>query len=130
MSIHSIYTRLRELFYWLTVITTFALGTAAGDMTAATFRLGYLLSGVLFGILFLLPALGYKFFKINSVATFWFAYIMTRPFGASFADWLGRTPYLGGIGFGTGRTSITLTILIIVLVIYLTIRRQVVKIEK
>lgn len=124
LSIHSIYTPRRELFYWLTVITTFALGTAAGDMTAATFGLGYLLSGLLFGILFLLPAFGYKFFKLNSIFAFWFAYIMTRPFGASFADWFGRTKDLGGIGIGTGTTSIILTIFIVLFVTYLSVSKK------
>lgn len=123
LSIHSISTRRRELFYWITVITTFALGTAAGDMTAATFGWGYILSALFFGILFFLPGIGYKFFKLNSIFAFWFAYIMTRPLGASFADWFGRTPDLGGIGFGTGRTSIALTIIIILFVAYLTITK-------
>lgn len=121
LSIHSITTPRRELFYWLTVITTFALGTAAGDMTAATFGWGFLLSGIIFAILFLLPGIGYRFFKLNSIFAFWFSYIITRPFGASFADWFGRTPDTGGVGFGTGKTSILLAIGIIVLVGYLTV---------
>lgn len=124
LSIHSITTHRREFFYWLTVITTFALGTAAGDMTAATFGWGYLLSALFFGVLFLLPAIGYKFFKLNSIVAFWFAYIMTRPFGASFADWFGRTPDLGGIGIGTGTTSIILTLLIILCVGYMSISKR------
>lgn len=124
LSIHSISTRKRELFYWLTVVTTFALGTAAGDMTAATFGWGYILSALFFGVLFFLPGAGYKFFKLNSIFAFWFAYIMTRPLGASFADWFGRTPDLGGIGFGTGKTSIVLTIFIILFVGYLSIKKR------
>lgn len=120
LSIHSITNRRRELFYWATVVTTFALGTAAGDMTAITLSLGYLFSGVLFGILFILPGIGYFKFHLNEVGTFWFAYIVTRPLGASFADWFGRTPDLGGIGFGTGRTSLVLVILIAILVSYLS----------
>lgn len=122
LSIHSISTRKRELFYWLTVVVTFALGTAAGDMTAATFGWGYLLSAIFFGILFLLPGVGFKLFRLNNIFAFWFAYIMTRPLGASLADWLGRTPELGGIGLGTGPTSIALVILLI-LVITLQSRR-------
>lgn len=118
LSIHSITILSRELFYWATVITTFALGTAAGDMTAITLHLGYLPSGILFGILFTVPLVAHKAFKANEVSTFWFAYIMTRPLGASFADWFGRTKDLGGIGFGTGRTSIILTVLIIFFVAY------------
>lgn len=127
LSIHSITTRRREFFYWLTVVTTFALGTAAGDMTAATFGWGYLLSALFFGVLFILPAIGYKFFKLNSIATFWFAYIMTRPLGASFADWFGRTPDLGGIGLGTGQTSIVLTLFISIFVVYLTLFKRYMK---
>lgn len=127
LSIHSIYTPRRELFYWITVMTTFALGTAAGDMTAITLNLGYLTSGILFAVLFAIPFVGQKLFKINEALTFWAAYIVTRPFGASFADWLGRSPDLGGIGFGTGRTSIVLSILIIIFVVYLTITRKDIK---
>jgi|SRR5581483_5949954 len=120
LSIHSINTPKRELFYWLTVVTTFALGTAAGDTTAVTLSLGYLHSGFLFGVLFIAPLLLYKLTNKYEVFTFWFAYIMTRPLGASFADWFGRTPDLGGLGFGTGRTSIVLAILILLLVFYLS----------
>jgi uncharacterized membrane-anchored protein len=127
LSIHSISTPRRELFYWLTVITTFALGTAAGDMTAVTFHLGYLNSGILFAVLFSLPFIAYKGFKANEVFTFWAAYILTRPLGASFADWFGRTPDLGGIGFGIGKTSIILTVLIILFVTYLTFTRKDIK---
>ncbi|HEX9058925.1 MAG TPA: hypothetical protein VF941_01955, partial [Clostridia bacterium] len=127
LSIHSINTPRREFFYWLTVITTFALGTATGDMTAITLNLGYLTSGILFGVLFAIPLIAQKIFKVNEVLTFWAAYIVTRPFGASFADWLGRTKDLGGIGFGTGKTSIVLTILIVLLVGYLTVTKKDIK---
>lgn len=127
LSIHSISTPRREFFYWLTVITTFALGTATGDMTAVTLDLGYLTSGILFGILFAIPLIAQKVFKANEVVTFWAAYIVTRPFGASFADWFGRTKDLGGIGFGTGRTSIVFTILIIILVCYLAFTHKDIK---
>lgn len=127
LSIHSIYTPRREIFYWLTIVTTFALGTATGDMTAITLSLGYLNSGIFFAVLFALPFFAYRVFNANEVFTFWFAYIMTRPFGASFADWFGRTPNLGGIGFGTGRTSIVLTVLIVIFVSYLSITRKDIK---
>ena len=122
LSIHSINTPRRELFYWATVITTFALGTAAGDMTAATLGLGYFASGVLFAILFAVPALAYRWFGLNEVTAFWFAYIMTRPFGASFADWFGK-PILGGLGLGDTKVALVLTILIIGFVGYLTVTR-------
>jgi uncharacterized membrane-anchored protein len=124
LSIHSVYTPRRELFYWAIVIITFALGTATGDMTAITLNLGYLTSGILFAILFALPLAAHKLFRVNEVLTFWAAYIVTRPFGASFADWFGRTPDTGGIGFGTGRTSIVLTFIIILFIGYLTITRK------
>jgi len=127
LSIHSITNRRRECFYWATVLATFALGTAAGDMTATTLGLGYLDSGILFAALFLLAAVAWKFFKFNAIITFWFAYIMTRPFGASFADWFGRTSDLGGVGFGTGKTSIVLGILIVIFVIYLTVTKKDIK---
>jgi uncharacterized membrane-anchored protein len=124
LSIHSITNRRREIFYWVTVLATFALGTAAGDMTATTVGLGYLDSGILFAVLFMLPAVAWRFLKLNAIVAFWFAYIMTRPFGASFADWFGRTSDLVGIGFGTGKTSIVLGILIVLFVIYLTVTKK------
>ncbi len=127
LSIHSIMTPRRELFYWATVCATFALGTAAGDMTAVTFNLGYFTSGVLFAVLFALPIIAYKIFHVNEVFTFWFAYIMTRPFGASFADWFGRPPDMGGIGLGTGKTSIVLGIFIIFFIVYLVISHKDIK---
>jgi uncharacterized membrane-anchored protein len=129
LSIHSIYTRRRELFYWMAVLATFALGTAAGDMTAMTFNLGYLTSGILFAILFALPALGYWLFGLNAIFSFWFAYIMTRPLGASFADWFGVPKSVGGLGFGRGFVSAVLTVLIIIFVCYLTVTRKDVQCE-
>ena len=122
LSIHSIYTLRRELFYWATVMATFALGTAAGDLTAATFGLGYLASGVLFAVLFALPGLGYSLARLNAIFAFWFAYIMTRPFGASFADWFGK-PILGGLGWGDGPVVLVLAVLIVGFVGYLSISR-------
>src|SRR5262249_28931107 len=123
LSIHTIYPGRRELFYWATVIVTFALGTAAGDLTAATLGLGYFSSGVLFAVLFAAPALAYWLFGLNEIAAFWFAYIMTRPLGASFADWFGK-PTLGGLGLGDTKVALVLTILIIGFVGYLTVTRK------
>jgi uncharacterized membrane-anchored protein len=117
LSIHSVRTRRRELFYWATVLTTFALGTAAGDMTATTFDLGYLLSGVLFAAVFAIPVVAYFWFGTNEVVAFWFAYIATRPLGASFADWMGVPPDRGGLNWGTGPVSIVLAILIATMVV-------------
>jgi uncharacterized membrane-anchored protein len=123
LSIHSIDTRRRELFYWATVLATFALGTAVGDMTAITLGLGYLASGLLFAVFIAVPALAYWRLGLNAIAAFWFAYIVTRPLGASFADWLGRPPSLGGLGVGQGSTSLGLAILIVGFVGYLTVTR-------
>ena len=123
LSIHSITTRRREMFYWATVLATFALGTALGDMTASTLRLGYLDSGILFALLFALPALGYYFLGLNEVVAFWFAYIVTRPLGASFADWFGKPKTATGLDFGDGPVSFVLAALIIILVAWLTITR-------
>ncbi len=123
LSIHSINTFRRELFYWATVLATFALGTAAGDLTAATLGWGYFASGVLFSVLFAVPFLAYRLLGLNEIGAFWFAYIMTRPFGASFADWFGK-PSLGGLGLGDEKVSLVLTILIISFVGYLTVTRK------
>jgi uncharacterized membrane-anchored protein len=123
LSIHSINTLRRELFYWAAVMATFALGTAAGDMSAATLGLGYLASGVLFAILFALPGLAYWLLGLNEIAAFWIAYIMTRPLGASFADWFGK-PSLGGLGLGDEKISLILTVLIVVFVGYLTVSHK------
>jgi uncharacterized membrane-anchored protein len=129
LSIHSINTPRREMFYWATILATFALGTAAGDMTAATLGLGYFSSGVLFAVLFAVPALAYRLFGLNEIVAFWFAYIMTRPLGASFADWFGK-PSLGGLGLGDPKVSLVLTILIIGFVGYLTVTRKDIKGEQ
>ncbi len=123
LSIHTVYRGRRELFYWATVMATFALGTAAGDMTASTLRLGYFPSLLLFAVLFALPGLAYWLFGLNEVAAFWFAYVVTRPLGASFADWVGK-PYLGGLGLGDGKIALILTILIIGFVGYLTVTHK------
>jgi uncharacterized membrane-anchored protein len=119
LSIHSIYTRHREAFYWATVLTTFALGTAAGDMTATTMHLGYLASGILFAVIIALPAIGYRFFGLNAIFAFWFAYIVTRPLGASFADWMAVSHARGGLNLGTGPISLVLSVLIVGCVGYL-----------
>ncbi|WP_284285850.1 hypothetical protein [Alicyclobacillus fastidiosus] len=105
-------------------MATFAMGTATGDMTATTLHLGYLASGILFVVLFLLPALGYWLFGLNDIFAFWFAYVMTRPLGASFADWFGKPHNISGLGYGDGVVSVVLTILIVVFVGYLTVSRR------
>ncbi|HUD10806.1 MAG TPA: hypothetical protein VMS08_00225, partial [Candidatus Saccharimonadia bacterium] len=120
LSIHSINTCRREVFYWATVVATFALGTAAGDMTATTFHLGYLTSGIIFTVLFALPAVAYLWFGASEVLTFWIAYVLTRPLGASFADWFGAARDRGGLGWGTLPVALGLSGLIIIAVVYLT----------
>jgi uncharacterized membrane-anchored protein len=124
LSIHSIHTPRRELFYWIAVIATFALGTAAGDWTAITLKLGFLTSGVVFALLFAIPAIAYWKFRLNGIIAFWFAYIMTRPFGASFADLLGKAREAGGLEYGNGVVSAVLFILIVGLVSYLAVTRK------
>jgi uncharacterized membrane-anchored protein len=123
LSIHSITTRRREIFYWATVFATFALGTALGDFTATALGLGYLASGILFGIIILIPALARWQLRLNGVAAFWFAYVVTRPLGASFADYISKAPNISGIGFGDGPTAVVFTAVVVVLVLYLTIVR-------
>ncbi|MEF2978399.1 COG4705 family protein [Subtercola sp. YIM 133946] len=113
LSIHSITTRRREAFYWAAVLATFALGTAAGDLTATVFDLGYLGSGILFAVIIAVPAVAYLAFRMNAVAAFWFAYVVTRPLGASFADWMAVPPARGGLGLGTGPISLALLVLIV-----------------
>ena len=120
LSIHSITTERREVFYWAAVLATFALGTAAGDLTAVTFGLGYFGSGLLFAGVIAIPALGYFRYGMNSILAFWFAYVVTRPLGASFADWLG-----GLLGPGRARArhrpvSFVLAAMIAMFVAFLT----------
>ncbi len=121
LSIHSISTPRRELFYWSTVLATFALGTAAGDLTATRMGLGYLASAAMFGVVLVIPAVAYWRFGLNEIVAFWFAYIVTRPFGASVADWLENSHRHGGLGLGAGPVSIGFSITIILLVGYLTV---------
>jgi uncharacterized membrane-anchored protein len=120
LSIHTIYPGRRELFYWAAVMATFALGTAAGDLTAATLGFGYFGSFLVFLVLFLLPGVGYWLLRLNPVFAFWFAYVMTRPLGATFADWLGK-PSLGGLGLGDGKVAIVFGLLIVLAVAYLSV---------
>ncbi|MEU6193206.1 hypothetical protein [Streptomyces sp. NPDC047061] len=104
---HSVDNRPREIFYWLTVIFTFALGTAAGDLAAGPLGLGTLAATFVFLGLILVPALAHRRFALNEVAAFWLAYTLTRPLGASFADWLGvPAPYGDGLQLGTGPMSL------------------------
>ncbi len=114
LDVHSINTSRRELFYWLTVLFTFGLGTAAGDFAAVTLGLGTLASTFVFLAVILVPAAGYKWFRLNEVLAFWFAYTITRPLGASFGDWLAvPAPYGDGLQLGTGPISLVLGIVLL-----------------
>lgn len=124
LSFHSIRTRRREVFYWAAVVTTFALGTAVGDLTAVTLQLGYLASAVIFGAALVVPAVAYRLRWLGAVAAFWAAYVLTRPFGASVADWLAVTPARGGLNWGAGTVTIALALLIVCLVTYLALSRR------
>ncbi|MCQ9162809.1 hypothetical protein [Arthrobacter sp. STN4] len=116
LSIHSIHSPRREMFYWAAVLATFALGTAAGDLTAVTLQLGYLGSGVLFAVVIAVPALAYWKFGLKAIPAFWAAYIVTRPLGASFADWMGVSHARGGLDWGTAPVSLGWAAAIVVLV--------------
>jgi uncharacterized membrane-anchored protein len=104
LSVHSIFTQRRELFYWAAVLATFALGTALGDLTAVTFHLGYLGSGIMFAVLFAAPGIGYRL-GLPATLSFWAAYVVTRPLGASFADWVAVEHSRGGLAWGTRLVS-------------------------
>jgi len=124
LSIHSIVTRRRECYYWAVVFATFALGTALGDFTASVLGLGYLASGIMFFLIILIPAVAWWRFGLNPVVAFWFAYVVTRPLGASFADYIGRPQSLSGLGFGSGRIAVIVTIAVACLVGYLAVTRR------
>jgi uncharacterized membrane-anchored protein len=124
LSIHSVDTRRREVFYWAAVLATFALGTATGDMTAYSLDLGYFASGVLFAAVIALAALAYWRRWIAAIPAFWFTYILTRPLGASFADWTAVGADRGGLGWGTGEVSMGLTVFIAALVVWQSIGRK------
>jgi uncharacterized membrane-anchored protein len=124
LSFHSIHTPRREAFYWAAVVTTFALGTAVGDLTAVTLHLGYFASGLVFAAALAVPALAYRFLRLGAVPAFWIAYILTRPFGASFADWMAVSPVRGGLNWGAGPVTIVLAALIVGFVVLLALSRR------
>ena len=124
LSIHSITTRRREVFYWLAVSFTFALGTAAGDLTASVLHFGFAGSIVLFAVVFAIPAMGYWRFRLNSVVAFWWAYIITRPLGASVADWVSKPHRAGGLGYGDVPVVAVLLGIIFVLLAFVAVRSR------
>lgn len=121
LSIHEVTTGRREAFYWLVILFTFALGTAAGDLVAEQFGLGYLATGVLFGSIILSLAIGYFVLGLDGILAFWLVYIFTRPLGASLGDLLSQPGEYGGLGFGTIVTSAIFLACIAATVFYMTL---------
>lgn len=124
LSVHTIHTTRREAFYWSAILFTFALGTAAGDLLAEQLQLGYLLSAFIFAALIALAAVAHLRFKLNAIFAFWFAYILTRPLGASIGDYMSQPRDQGALGLGTVVTSALFLVTILGLVVFLTITRK------
>lgn len=123
LSIHDITTPARERYYWLAILFTFALGTAAGDLVGEQLGLGYALSGAIFAGLIALITIGYYAKLIGSVLAFWSAYVLTRPLGASAGDYLTQAPKDGGLGFSTMTISAVFLVIIVILVAYLSVSK-------
>jgi uncharacterized membrane-anchored protein len=123
LSIHTITTRRRERYYWAAVLATFALGTAAGDLTAMSLNLGFFGSVVLFASVIAIPAVGWLRFNMNPIFAFWFAYIVTRPLGASFADWFSKPHASTGLGLGDGAVSGLALVAFVALVAYVAVTK-------
>ncbi|MFZ5790152.1 MAG: hypothetical protein ACOY3L_05585 [Pseudomonadota bacterium] len=124
LSIHTIYTMRREAFYWLAILFTFALGTAAGDLVAEGMSLGYLHAGLSYGSVIGAIAFAYYVLKLNAITAFWLAYIVTRPMGASFGDLLSQPVSNGGLGFGTVITSLIFLGSIVGIIVYMTLSHE------
>ncbi len=124
LSIHKINSTRREAFYWLAILFTFALGTAAGDLMAESLQLGYWLSGLIFAAMIGLVFAAYKFLNLNAILAFWIAYILTRPLGASIGDFLSQAKKDGGLGLGTAITSGVFLAAILATVIYLSATKK------
>jgi uncharacterized membrane-anchored protein len=114
----------REAFYWAAVVATFALGTAVGDLTAQNWGLGNLGSGIMFAVLIVLPVLAHRWFGLNAVAAFWISYVLTRPLGASFADWMGTPAFRGGLGIEMALVAALWALAIAGFVAYLAVTRR------
>ena len=125
LSIHSIVTRRREAFYWLAVLFTFALGTAAGDLIAEKADLGYAVSLAIFGGALAAVAFAHYVFELDPILSFWLAYILTRPLGASIGDEMSQSSHkYGGLGLGTTGTSYIFLACILGLVTFLSVTRK------
>jgi uncharacterized membrane-anchored protein len=118
LDIHSITTNRREKYYWSVVFATFCLGTAVGDFSATTLGLGYLPSALFFCAIIMIPFAGWKLHRFNDVFAFWFAYVLTRPIGASFADYFSKPHDISGLNLGDGPTAVVMTAIVAVLVAY------------
>ena len=123
LSIHSIFTGRRELFYWCAILFTFALGTAAGDLMAESLGLGYLVTGLIISAAIVAITVAWRF-KLDAVLSFWIAYILTRPLGASLGDYLSQTQANGGLGMGASVTSVVFLLAILAVVIFLTVTKR------
>jgi uncharacterized membrane-anchored protein len=124
LSIHTIVTTRREAFYWLAVLFTFALGTAAGDLTAEKLNVGYWKSALIFGGMIAVVYVAHRAFRLDAVLAFWIAYILTRPLGASLGDYLSQPRGDGGVALGTVVTSAIFLLTILATVVYLTVTRR------
>jgi uncharacterized membrane-anchored protein len=124
LSIHSIHTARRETFYWLAVLFTFALGTAAGDLVSERLSLGYWVAALLFALAIAAVAVAHFALGLDAVWSFWIAYVLTRPLGASMGDYLSQSTDDGGLGLGTVITSVLFLAVILALVVYLTVSRR------
>jgi hypothetical protein len=123
LSIHSIYTRKREIFYWLTILFTFALGTAVGDLYSEQLGLGYLRTGITVVIIIACVSLVWRLLKLDGILAFWVAYILTRPLGASLGDYLSQSKMNGGLGLGTTITSVIFLIAILAIIVFLAVTK-------
>jgi uncharacterized membrane-anchored protein len=110
------------VFYWAAVLATFALGTAVGDLTASTWKMGYLASGIMFCVLICVPVAAHRWLGLNAVTAFWAAYVLTRPLGASFADWMSASHKRGGLGWGAAPVAGIWTVAILGFIAYLAVR--------
>ena len=124
LSIHSVVTLRREAFYWLAVLLTFALGTAVGDLVDEKFGVGYWPTALLVALIIGAIAVSHLVFRANAVLTFWLAYILTRPLGASLGDGLSQQKADGGLGLGTTWTSLLFLAAILVVVSYLAVTKR------
>lgn len=123
LSMHRIDTARREVFYWAAVVATFAMGTALGDFTAYTLHLGYFTSAAVFAVVIAVPAVGFRWLGWSGVFSFWFAYVVTRPLGASIADGLGKPTSVSGLGVGDGLVALVFGVAIFFMVAYLAVTR-------